>query len=94
MFTLFEDRPLYYNVTIRAEQPLTVSGFQKAAVLNAKTPYALTVLNCTLELELKSADKIPLSGIAAEQNMPLTISGSELAVTLRSAGTASLLTQL
>ena len=71
-----------------------MSGFQRAAVLNAKTPDALAVLNCTLELELKSADKVPLSGIAAEQNMPLTISGSELAVTLRSAGTASLLTQL
>ena len=52
------------------------------------------MLNCTLELELKSADEVPLSGIAAEQNMSLEIRGSELAVTLRSAGTASLLTRL
>ena len=46
VFSLFEDRPLYRNVRISAEHSLSVSGFQRAAVLNAKTPTVLTIRNC------------------------------------------------
>lgn len=46
VFSLFEDRPLYYKVSFIADKPLSVSGFQRAAVLNAKTPTVLTIRNC------------------------------------------------
>ena len=91
IFSLFEDRPLYYNVHISSNNPITVSDFQKASVLNAETPASLVLQGCELEVELMSADETQLSGIAGEQSKTLKINDSVIKLTLRSAGTASLL---